>query len=292
LEIENQREQTGARRPRAAEHGSRLSYDSMRRAPAPLEELVEAWRYRDLLAQLIDRDIKLRYRRSVLGIAWTLLNPLMMMLVLTFVFSQVFRFAIPQYPTYLLAGTVVWIFFTQSTTSSMAQLIWAAPLMSKIYVPRTIFALSAVGTGLVNLAVSVVPLLLIAALLGQPPTLALLWLVPAVLLTATFALGLGLLLSSLSISFRDVIEMYQILLGAWYFLTPIMYPRSIIPPDYAWIVAVNPMTYLTEMFRDPVYLGRAPDFGAVLFVAATSLAVLTSGWIAFSWRARQLAHQL
>jgi ABC-2 type transport system permease protein len=253
---------------------------------------VEVWRYRDLLAQLIDRDIKLRYRRSVLGIAWTLLNPLMMMLVLTFVFSQVFRFAIPQYPTYLLAGTIVWIFFTQSTTSCMAQLIWAAPLMSKIYVPRTIFALSAVGTGLVNLAVSIVPLLLIAALLGQPPTFALLWLVPAVLLTATFALGLGLLLSSLSISFRDVIEMYQILLGAWYFLTPIMYPRSIIPADYAWIVAVNPMTYLVEMFRDPVYLGKAPDFGAAVFVAAISVAVLTSGWIAFSWRARELAHNL
>lgn len=268
------------------------TYDSMGRRAAPIEELYELWRYRDLLLQLIDRDIKLRYRRSVLGIVWTLLNPLMMMLVLTFVFSQIFRFAIPLYPVYLLAGTVLWIFVTQATTSSMTQLVWAAPLLSKIYVPRTIFALSAIGTGLVNLGVSLVPLLLIAAVLGQPPSLAVLWIVPGVLLAAVFAVGVGLLLSSLSMSFRDVIEMYQIFLGALYFLTPIMYPKAIIPPDYAWLVAVNPMTYLVEIFRDPVYLSEPPSLGSLLFIGAVSFATAMTGWIAFSWRARHLAHQL
>jgi ABC-2 type transport system permease protein len=267
-------------------------YDSTRRPPPFWEEVVEAWRYRDLIRQFIARDLTVRYRRSVLGVAWTMLNPLLMMLVLTVVFSHLFRFDLPRYPVYLLSAIVLWNFFAQATTAAMHQLVWGGGLMTRIYMPRTVFALSAVGTGVVNLLLALVPLTMVMAFMEAPFRPALVTLPAAVVLAVLFVLGVGLLLSSVAVSFPDIVDMYQVLLSILYFFTPIFYPRSALPAwTHPWL-NVNPMYHLTEVFRAPIYEGC--QAGPYTWLAATgvSVATLLAGWFLFTARAEKIVYRV
>ena len=145
-----------------------LEYDSSSQNSSALAGLRELFRYRHLIFQLARRDILTRYKRSVLGVAWTMINPLGTMLVMTIVFSQLFIMDIPYYPIYILSGLVMWNFFSQTTTAAMVNLVWGGGLLSRIYFPRTSFAVSAIITGLVNLLLSFVPLLAIFLIIGAP----------------------------------------------------------------------------------------------------------------------------
>mgnify|MGYP003865032787 CR=1 FL=1 len=193
--------------------GGEAVYDSARRPPAALEELVQLWRYRDLIVQLVRRDVVTRYKRSVLGVAWTMLNPLGTMLVLTVAFSQLFA-RTRAYPAYVLSGLIAWNFFAQSTVAAMRQLLWGGSLLHRIYMPKTAFAVSAIGTGVVNFCLALVPLFLVALGLGVVPRLPILFLPISLLLLVGFALGVGLLLSTLAAYFADVADMYEIALTA------------------------------------------------------------------------------
>lgn len=283
---------TAIRADALAVGGNAGIYDSSRLPPPFLRELYDLTRYRDLVVQLISRDIRTRYKRSVLGIGWTLLNPLLMMAVLTVVFSQMFRANIQHYAVYLLSAQLVWIFFAQSTTQAMNSLTWGGPLISKIYLPRSVFAVSQVGLGLVNLSLALIPLFAITVLSGAGLTWALLWLPVPMLLVACFALGIGLLLSTLAISFPDVVEMYQVLLTAWYFLTPIIYPLSALPESSRALMNLNPAYHLIEAFRAPIYGGVAPE--PITLVAGTGAALVTllAGWLLFTRAADDIPARL
>jgi ABC-type polysaccharide/polyol phosphate export permease len=272
--------------------GTAPLYDSDARPPAPIEELIAVWRFRDLLVQLVSRDIKTRYKRSVLGVGWTMINPLLTMTVLTIVFGQIFRIQTTNYPAYLLSGVLVWNFFAQSTTVAMHQLMSGGSLFHRVYVPRTIFTIAAIGTGVVNLLLALVPLAVIMVFTGAPFGPALLWLLAAIPLVAVFALGVGLLISTLSISFPDVIEIYAVLLNAWFFLTPVMYPVSIIPESYIPLVVANPMYYLVTTFRSPVHDGQAPDPAVLTMSLIVAFASLAIGWISFTARADRIAYRI
>src|SRR5215208_1250072 len=179
-----------------------FTYDSDKRKSPAIEELLDIVQYRDLIFQLVRRDLVARYKRSVLGIAWTMLQPLGMMIILTIVFSQLFG-RVDGYAAYLLGGLIAWTFFAQTTTAAIHQSVWGGALMRRIYIPRTAFSISSIGTGVVNLLLSLVPLMLIMLIIGRPITWAILFLpIPVALLTA-FALGVGLLLSSLAVRFPD-----------------------------------------------------------------------------------------
>lgn len=267
-------------------------YDSLQRGPVALEELRGLIQYRDLIYQLVRRDVISRYKRSALGIAWTMLNPLGMMVVLTVVFSQLFH-SIRGYPAYVLSGLIAWTFFSQATSAAMQQMVWGSALLHRIYMPRTAFVVSAIGTGLVNIALSLVPLVLIAALVGLPVTWSLLFLPIAIVLLAAFALGVSLLLSAWAIYFPDVAEMYQVILIAWMYLTPIIYPVETIPEHYRfWFFHLNPMYYLVQIFRKPIFEGAIP--GLPLLAAGTLIAVVTLvvGWVVFCARADEFAYRL
>jgi ABC-type polysaccharide/polyol phosphate export permease len=232
-------------------------YDSSRRGPRVIDELREVIRYRNLIFQLVRRDILTRYKRSVLGIAWTMLNPLGMMVVLTVAFSQIFRFDVPIYPVYILSGLVVWNYFSQTTTAAIASFVWGGGLLKRIYIPRSTFVLSSVGTGLVNLLLALIPLLIIMLFTGSPVRWTILFLPVPILLLLLFALGLGLIISTAAIYFPDVAEMYQIILTAWMYLTPVIYPDSILPENARfWLQLLNPMFRLVQIFRLPLYDGR------------------------------------
>lgn len=269
-----------------------IVYDSARRPPVFWEELRALWAYRDLIRQLVARDIKVRYKRSVLGVAWTMLNPLLMMVVLTLVFSHLFRWDLPHYPVYLLSGTLLWNFFAQTTTLAMQQLVWGGTLLHRIYVPRTVFAAAAVGTGLVNLVLALIPLGFIMLVTGAPFSPALLFLPVAILQATMFTFGVSLILSSVAVVFPDIIEMYQVLLTAWYFLTPIFYPARILPESYAIWFKLNPMHHLVSAFRGPVYYSLVPSADSVVATTLLALGILLAGWFVFTARAEQIVYRL
>jgi ABC-2 type transport system permease protein len=257
-----------------------------------LEELVEVLRYRDLLAQLVARNIKVRYKRSVLGIAWTMLNPLLMMIVLTLVFSNLFRISFEHYAVYVLSALILWNCFTQTTTTAMGDLVWGGGLLQRIYFPRTVFALSAVGTGLVNLLLALVPLALIMVVTGVSMQPALIFLPVPILLMAMFALGVGLAVSALAVYFVDVMDIYQIVLTAWMYLTPIIYPTDIIPERYRWLFNLNPMYHLLECFRAPIYAGTLPGLDRLSVAATVAIVALLGGWWFFTRKADEFAYRV
>jgi ABC-type polysaccharide/polyol phosphate export permease len=268
-----------------------IIYDSQKRGPVFLEELRGIFQYRDLIVQLVRRDIVTRYKRSALGVAWTMLNPLGMMVVLTLVFSRLFH-SIQSYPAYVLGGLIAWNFLAQTTSAALAMNIWGGPLLHQIYLPRSSFTISAIGTGLVNLSISILPLVLIMIFTRTPVTPALLYLPYAMLLLAVFSLGMGLLLSGLAIAFPDVVDMYQVGLTAWMYLTPVIYPAEIVPASLRpWLLGLNPMYYLLQNFRIPIHGGELPPLPVIAGATLLSAAALTLGWLVFSARADQLAYR-
>ncbi|MCS7312692.1 MAG: ABC transporter permease [Acidobacteria bacterium] len=268
-------------------------YDSARTPPSFWEELVELWRYRDLVVQMVLRDVKVRYKRSWLGVAWTMLNPLLMMAVLTLVFSHLFRFELPYYPAYLLSGLILWNFFAQSSTQAMLHLLWGGSLLTRIYLPKTVFAVAAVGTGLVNLLLALIPLAVVQWAIGAPlHGSAWVWLPIPIVLTAMFTLGIGLVVSSFAVYFPDFVEMYQVGTLAWYFLTPVLYPKSIIPEAYRWWLNLNPMYHLVEVFRMPIYYGYPAGPHTLAAATVAAIGTLVLGWLVFTSRARTIAYRL
>src|SRR5262245_24066493 len=186
-------------------------YDSADRRTGMVAELWELLRYRELLQLLVSRITKNRYKRSVLGVLWTLLNPLISMAVLTVAFSAVFKTS-ARYPVYLLAGLVCWNFFSQTALYSMGTLVTNGALVKRVYVPCTIFGVASVANGLFNLGLSLIPLAVIMVVLKQP-FFGAWWFVPvAVALLAAFCLGVTLLMSTLAVFFADVVEMFGLIL--------------------------------------------------------------------------------
>jgi ABC-2 type transport system permease protein len=268
------------------------AYDSLKRGPVALEELRGLIRYRDLIYQLVRRDVVSRYKRSALGIGWTMLHPLGMMIVLTVVFSQLFR-STEGYPAYVLSGLVAWTFFSQTTSASMTQMVWGSTLLHRIYLPRTAFVVSAIGTGLVNISLSLLPLFVIVLLVGLPLRWTIAFVPVSIALLAAFSLGVGLLFSAWAIYFPDVAEMYQIVLTAWLYLTPIIYPEQVIPESYRlWLFRLNPMYYMIQVFRQPVYEGRLPSAEVLIGSVVIACLTLALGWIVFSSRADEFTYRI
>lgn len=260
-------------------------YDSAEQGSRILGEAKALWRYRGLVHELVVRDIKVRYKRSVLGVAWTMLAPLLNMIALTLVFSALLRQQISNYPVFFLAGSIIWAFFAQTTSSAASQTQDTNELAKRIYVPRSVFVAAAVGSGLVNLALSLVPLVLLLVVMRFPlhPTWAF---VPvSVFIVMLFAAGVALLLYTLASRFSDVREMFLVLVQTWFFLTPIVYHPSIVPAKYRFVLWLNPMYYLVQTFRRPIYDGVIPSPSFVAGALTFSVVVFLTGWVYFVHRA-------
>lgn len=243
--------------------------------------MIQFLRYRDLVRALVVRDLKVRYRRSAIGFLWTMLQPLLTMLVLTVVFSAIFRFEIANYPVYALAGIMFWNFFSQSITTSMNSLRGNAHLLTKIPVPKAVFPLATVIAGVINLLFALVPLFAILLITGHPIRPALLFLPVAVLLATLFTLGAGLLLSPMAVFFYDTIEMITVVMTLLMYMTPIFYPMDIIPEKYLWAVRFNPIRSVLEVFRDPIYFGKIPPLSHLTVAVGVTAVALLVGIVAF-----------
>jgi ABC-type polysaccharide/polyol phosphate export permease len=220
--------------------------------------MTHLFRYRDLVQALVARELKVRYRRSALGFLWTMLQPLLTMVVLHVVFSSVFRFDVQNYAVYALSGILFWNFFSQSVVTSMNSLRSHATLVSKLPVPKAVFPVATVIAGVVNLVLALVPLFGLLLWSGHDIRPAVLFLPVSIVLAALFALGAGLLLSPLAVFFVDVVEMVSVAMMLLLYLTPVFYPMAILPERYLFLVRFNPIRSVLEVFRDPIYYGKVP----------------------------------
>lgn len=252
-------------------------YIADHRSTGPLLTLL---RYRELLRQLVIREVKLRYKRSALGFAWTVLNPLLAMVIFTMVFSRIFSNR-PNYSLYVFTALLGWNLFSLGTSRGLDSVVLNGSIIRKVFVPKAIFPVATVVSQVVNFVFTLVPLFLLMAAVGAGFSLNLLWLpIPLVSLTC-FALGIALLVGTFNVFFRDVKYFYEAGLLAWFYATPIFYPPEIIPDKFKFLLYMNPMYALLESLRAPVYLGAAPPIGMLIFGLALSLVTLAIGWIVF-----------
>lgn len=247
-----------------------------------LKEFREITKYRELLRNLVIRDIKVRYKRSVLGFAWVMLNPLLMMLVLYIVFSGLFKITTENYIAYLLSGIILWSFFSQSTSTSVVSFLGNSNLIKKVYIPKAIFPLSVVVSAMINFIFSLVPLFIIFFITGTSvgPHL---YLLPAILImVAVFSFGISLILSTLTVFFHDAQYIYEVLLLAWMYMTPIFYPESIIPQKFIFIFHLNPFYHFLSIFRGALYMDTAFLFDNLLYGVLFSISALSIGWFIYN----------
>lgn len=245
-----------------------------------INAIVAMQKYRFLIKQLVSRDFKAKYKRSILGVFWSFLNPLLTMIVQYVVFSNLFRFDIPYYPVYLLSGIIVFNYFSEACGMALTSIIGNATLITKVYVPKYIYPLTRILSSLVNLLISMIPLIIVTMLSGLYPTKAYL-LIPFMLVClAMFCLGLGMLLSAAMVFFRDIQFLWGVLTMIWMYLTPIFYPESILPERVVWVLKVNPLYYFINFLRSCVIDGVSPEPVVYVQCFLISLCVLAVGaWV-------------
>lgn len=238
-------------------------------------------KYTNLLRELVLRDIKVKYRRSFLGILWSLLNPLLMMTVITIVFSTVFRFDIENFPIYLLTGQVMFSFFSEATTMAMTSIIANGSLIKKVYIPKYIFPLSKVLSSFINLLFSLIAIVIMIIVTKIKITWTILFFPLPLLYLLIFSIGIGMLLSAMSVFFRDMFHLYGVILTAWNYLTPIFYPAKIIPNKYKFFIEYNPLYYIIECFRDIILYGKLPSLQFNLICIMSCILSLIIGMYVF-----------
>jgi len=246
--------------------------------------LKELWKYRELLYFLTWRDVKVRYKQTVVGVAWAIIQPLMTMVVFSLFFGQLAKIpsdGVP-YPIFSLAALVPWTFFATGLASCSGSLVGSANLIKKIYFPRLIIPLAAVFSGVIDFSVAFVILILMMLAFGIVPTLNIIWLPFFLLLAFVTALGVGLWLTALNVQFRDIQYIIPFLVQFWMFATPIAYPSSLIKNELAHtLYGVNPMVGVVEGFRWAL-LGTNTAPGPIIIISTlVALAILTSGMYYF-----------
>jgi lipopolysaccharide transport system permease protein len=259
------------------------------------DRLLELIRFRDLILNLVIRDLKVRYKNSVLGILWSWLNPLFMMVVYTVVFTimQSGNGYIPseRFPAFVLCALLPWNFFSGAVTQSIGSIVENANLVKKVYFPREILPLSVVLSNLVNFGISLLVLFPIMFALRVPLTPWALFLPLVILIQVCFTAGVAFLLSTLNVFYRDTKVIMDVGMMAWFFVTPIFYPISILPRSkeilgvtidlHRWTRILNPMASLVAAYRDVLYYGRLIGLDFLARTAVTSLVILIAGYLVF-----------
>ena len=238
-------------------------------------------KFRPLLGELVERDIKIKYRRSVLGVLWTLLNPLLMMCILAIVFSNLFKFDIENYPVYILSGQVIYNFFNESTSSAMSAIINNASLIKKVYIPKYMFVLSRILSSIINMLASHCALLIVMIVVGcEMHWTMILFPIPMFLLII-FCLGIGLILSAVTVKFRDIMHLYGVFTTGLLYLTPVIYAMSLLPGWLYKIVMINPITNYLMMYRNVMMFGSWFSPGSFLLGVVEAAAALLIGLSVF-----------
>lgn len=238
-------------------------------------------KYKFLIQQLVSRDFKVRYKRSILGVFWSLLNPLFMMAVQYIVFSQLFKSDIENYPVYLLCGLVMFNFFTEGVSQALTSIVGNAGLISKVYMPKYVYPMTRVLSSGINLLMSLIPLMLAAAITKEPFTKAYLMLPYFLVCLVGFTIGFGMVLGALMVFFRDVQFLWGIFSMLWTYLTPLFYPLTIISADARHLFQYNPMVYFVDAVRTIVMEGVTPQPSVFFMCGVIMISALMVGGLVF-----------
>ncbi len=257
-----------------------------------LRHLRELWQYRGLIHNLVVRDLKVRYKSSILGVAWSWLSPLLMMVVYTLFFTIFLRRDnIPHYPVFLLCGLLSWNFFNDSVFQATSSIIDNAHLIKKVYFPREVLPVSIVLANLVNFLIALPIFFILALISGAPLTWWVLLLPITILIQVAFIAGLALFLATLNVFYRDTQHILGVIMLAWFFLTPVFYPITDVPQQVTvlripfdaqlWLRRLNPMASIIASYRDLLYRGAPTGLDFLLRTAVTALVVLVVGCLVF-----------
>jgi lipopolysaccharide transport system permease protein len=242
-------------------------------------------KYKDLFFQLVTRDIKIKYRKSILGYLWSVLNPLLTMIVLVIVFSNMFARGVPNYSVYLLTGQLLFSFMVISTSRALSSVVGNASLLKKIYVPKYIFTLSAVTSELITYFFSLGALLVVILFTGAPVTWRYIFIIIPIIEVYIFCIGIGLFLAQAYVFFRDIEYIWSVITTAWLYLSAIFYPVTALPGKVYFLVAnFNPMYIYITMFRN--FTIGSPNMGSLTLAihgAGFSCLALFIGFISFSY---------
>jgi homopolymeric O-antigen transport system permease protein len=233
---------------------------------------------RELIWALAMKELNIRYKRSALGFFWALLNPLLMMIIYTLVFSTIMRFSIPYYPIFLISALLPWTFFSQSLSYSVESVVGNGELLKKVYVAKSVFPIAAVLSNVINFLFSMVPLILLLIVFRFPFHWTWFYFVVPFLGLLMFTLGCSFFFAMANVFFRDMAHILQVVLSAWFYLCPILYPLDVVPERYQLLFRLNPLAYPLNGFRLAIYYGLLPSPQSV----AASLAVgLVTLWIGY-----------
>lgn len=217
------------------------------------------FKYQELLKLLVLKDIKIKYKRSVLGILWSILNPLFIMLIITLVFQELFKFNVEYFAAYVISGQVLFSFFSDSTSLAMTSIYSSGQIIKKVYVPKYIFPLSKITYSLVNMFFSFCAVLIVCVYTGAHLKWTIIFSFVSIGYVFIFSIGLGMILCSVVIFFRDIEHIYGVLITAWMYSTPIIYPMATMPDRYLFLLYSNPMFYFVTHFREGLLYGRIPS---------------------------------
>ena len=246
-----------------------------------IELFRETYRFRELIWALALKELRVRYKRSVLGFLWALLNPALLMLVMTLVFGTIMRFAIPHYAIFLLSVLLPWTFFTQSLAYSVESIVGNAELLKKVYVAKLVFPLAAVLSNIINFLLSLIPLLVLIFALRFPFYWTWIYIPIAMISLVLFTLGACFFFATANVFYRDVSHIIQIILSAWFYFTPVIYSLDLIPQKYRWLFHLNPMVYVLNGFRLGIYYGTLPSLQSAGMALLCGVLALVIGFYFF-----------
>lgn len=258
-----------------------------------MNKFVELYNYRTMIGSMVRRDLRGRYKGSVLGFAWTFINPLLQLVVYTIVFSNIMRAGIEDYYLFLFVALIPWIFFSTSISAGASCIMAQKNLVEKIYFPREVLPISHVTSAFVNMLLSF--LVVFAALLvsGKGLDVFLLpYLIPIMIVEYLLALGFTFIVSALTVYFRDLEHILGIVTMAWQFLSPVMYSVDMVPEDMKGIFMLNPMTPIIIAYRDVLYYQQAPELNTLLLATGLGVALLIIGWFIFGKLQKHFAEEM
>ncbi len=246
-----------------------------------IELFVDTFRYRQLIWALALKELKIRYKRSVLGFLWALLNPLLLMVVLSVVFSTVMAANIPHFAIFLLSVLLPWTFFSQSLSYAAESIVGNGDLIKKVRVAKLVFPVAAVVSNMINFLLSMIPLVLIVIAMRHPFYLTWLYLPIPLLALTIFTLGATFFFAAANVYYRDVAHILQVLLNILFYVTPIIYSIDLIPASDRWLLKLNPLQYFLNEFRLSVYYGLMPKPMSVVACFACAFLMLAAGFWVF-----------
>ncbi len=258
-----------------------------------MNKLKEIYEYRLMIYSLVKRDLRGKYKGSVLGFMWTFVNPLLQLLVYNMVFSIIMKAGVDKFYLYLFVGLIPWLFFSAAITGGSTCIIAQKDLIKKIRFPREIIPISFVTSQFVNMLLSFIVVIAVSLISGVKLTVAGILCLPVIMIVEyLMALGIALISSSLTVYFRDLEHILAIVAMAWLYATPICYPESMVPEKYLSLYRLNPVTPIVNAYRDVLYYGRTPDLRTLILAVLIGIVTVLLGILIFGRLQRRFAEEL